>query len=114
MVQIRSSAKVGVLCIACAIAGTPAFAWDDLQRMTAAQAVGSILASEEYCGLKYDQDAVSAYVEKTVPADDMEFASMLHVMTEGAKFNLQDMSESQKAAHCTQTRRVAANYGFTG
>lgn len=102
--------------VACIVAATllasPALAWNDLERMTAAQAIGSVLASEEFCELAYNHAAIAAHIENSVPADDMQFAGMLQLMTDGSRFELEGMSGSQKAAHCTQTRRVAASFGF--
>lgn len=102
-----------ICCVAALVAATPAFAWSDADRMRTAIALGSVLAAEEFCGLHYNHDAVAAHIEKTVPADDMAFAGMLQTMTSGAGYELEDMSGSQKAAHCAQIRRVAKSYGFT-
>lgn len=95
-------------------ASSPALAWDDLKRMQTAGALGDVLAGEVLCGLAYDPDKVSAYIEKTVPADDMQFTGMLNMMTQGATMQTEGMSASSKAAHCAQIRRVAKSYGFTG
>jgi len=83
-----------------------------LKSMNLASELGTVLASEELCGLSYDQDAIAAFIEQNVPADDMGFASNLQMMTEGQAFNLRDMSTSARTAHCTQIRRVAISYGF--
>jgi hypothetical protein len=74
--------------------------------------LGSVIASEEVCGLTYNQDAIARYIEDNVPADDMGFASTLNLMTDGAGYQISSMSESAKTAHCAQTRRVAKSYGF--
>lgn len=102
-----------IWCVAALLAATPAFAWSDVDRIDAAEAIGSVLASEKFCGLLYRHDAIAAYIDKTVPADDMEFAGTLRTMTYSAGYDLEDMSGSQKAAHCAQIRRVAKSYGFT-
>ncbi len=90
----------------------PALAWSDLERMNVAMALGDLLASEEACGLTYDQDAIAAYIDKHVPAEDMEFSSNLTMMTMGQKAQLADMSVSQRTAHCRQVGRVAKANGF--
>lgn len=87
-------------------------AWSDLDRMTMATALGDMLGSEQACGFEYDQSAIEAYVDKHVPADDMNFSSMLSMMTDGAKFQIDDMTSSQKTAHCRQIGRVAKANGF--
>ena len=89
-----------------------ASAWSDLDRMTVATALGDMLGSEQACGFSYNQSAIEAYVDKKVPADDMSFSSMLSMMTDGAKFQLDDMTPSQKTAHCRQIGRVAKANGF--
>lgn len=81
--------------------------------MTLANELGSVLASEELCGLAYDQAAIAGFIEKRVRADDLAFASSLKMMTSGNEFQLRGMSPSSKTAHCTQIRRVAKSYGFT-
>jgi transcriptional antiterminator Rof (Rho-off) len=85
----------------------------DLKSMQLANELGSVLASEESCGLSYDQVAIRTFIEKHVRADDMSFANTLNVMTQGAQFQLKGMSASAKTAHCTQISRVARTYGFT-
>jgi hypothetical protein len=84
-----------------------------LETMTLANNLGSVLASEEKCGLSFNQKAIEAFIEKKVSADDMGFASTLNTMTSGSKAQLQRMSQSALTAHCTQIRRVAKSYGFT-
>lgn len=91
----------------------PAAAWSDLERMTTANALGSVLGSEKACGLSYKQDAIERFIEKKVPASDMEFATNLTMMTTGNRVQVDEMSPSQKAAHCRQISRVAKSYGFT-
>lgn len=77
-----------------------------------ATALGSVLAAEKHCGFTYDQAAIAAYVESKVPADDMSFPSTLQMMVQGQEYQLSEMSESSKTAHCTQIARVAKTYNF--
>lgn len=74
--------------------------------------LGTVLGSEEACGLEYDQAAVASFIEAEVPADDMSFATTLQTMTMGQEYQLEDMSKSALTAHCTQISRVAKSYGF--
>jgi hypothetical protein len=90
----------------------PASAFSDLDRMKLADDLGQVLAAEEACGLAYDQDAITAWVEKNVPADDMSWPGTLSTMTAGASYALADMSASARTAHCAQIRRIARSYGF--
>jgi hypothetical protein len=90
----------------------PAAALSDLQRMELSHNLGMTLASEELCGLHYDQDAIAAFIEKKVPADDMSFAGSLNIMTIGSGVQIKEMSPSSLTAHCAQMKRVAKSYGF--
>ena len=81
--------------------------------MNIAIQLGSVLGSEEACGLTYDEDAIARFINEHVKADDMSFPSTLQMMTAGTKFQIEDMSKSSLTAHCTQIRRIAQKYGFT-
>lgn len=83
-----------------------------LESMKLANELGDVLASEEACGLKYDQEAIEAFIEKKVAADDMGFTSSLNLMTQAATSEIEDMNASQKTAHCAQIKRVAKSYAF--
>jgi hypothetical protein len=83
-----------------------------IDSMNLANELGSVLASEKLCGLTYDQDAISAFIESKVSAKDMSFANTLMMMTRGNEVQLEDLSPAGKVAHCTQIRRVAKSYGF--
>lgn len=90
----------------------PASADSSLQSLTIASELGTVLASEEFCGLTFKQVAIGAFVEKKVKSDDMEFAGNLEMQVMGSKELFKDMGQSQKTAHCTQIKRVAKTYGF--
>jgi hypothetical protein len=81
--------------------------------MQIAMDLGSVLGSEEACGLEFDQSAIAGFIEDKVAADDMSFASNLQTMTMGQEYQLADYSKSALTAHCTQISRVAKSYGFT-
>jgi hypothetical protein len=69
--------------------------------------LGNVIASEDFCGLHYNQEAIAAYISKHVRQDDMGFAGMLQLMTAGARVQLNQMSPSAKTAHCAQTAIAA-------
>ncbi len=77
-----------------------------------ASQLGDLLASEEFCGLSYDQKAISAFVDSKVAADDMAFTSILRMMTEGSRMKQNAMSKSSRTAHCAQTKRTAKANSF--
>lgn len=84
----------------------------DSRAMIIANDLATILASEEMCGLSYDQAAIAKYVADTVPPEAMGFAGQLNMMTTGAKFSLEGMNESSKTAHCAAVLQTAASFGF--
>lgn len=83
-----------------------------LGSMQLASDLGTVLASEEACGLSYDQAAIARWIEERVPAEDMAFPGNLQLMTSGAEWSLGEMSVSAMTAHCVQVRRIARSYGF--
>lgn len=83
-----------------------------MDSMSAASNLGSILAAESFCGLRYDQTAITNWIDQNTRPDDMSFASMLSMMTDGATYELQSMGQSQRTAHCHSVERTARHYGF--
>src|SRR5687767_12187813 len=74
--------------------------------------LGNLLASDSVCNLSFSEEAVSDFIVKNVPADDMEFAGYLQLYTDTGRRKLERMDELSRAAHCTQARRVAEHYGL--
>ncbi|MCO5082631.1 MAG: signal recognition particle [Rhizobiaceae bacterium] len=104
--------KFVVVIVATALSAGAASA-QGLESMQIANELGTVIASEEVCGLSYDQAAIEAFIAKKVSADDMSFASTLNMMVMGTEAQIGDMSASAKTAHCAQIKRVAKSYGFT-
>ena len=75
--------------------------------------LATVIAYEEACGLKYDQEAIAAFIKANVGENDMTFASTLRTMIFGAKAAAEKAAASEKTAICTQVARSAATYGFT-
>lgn len=86
----------------------PATAYD---RLEIATSIGNVLASEERCGLAYEQ-AIAGFIETSVAYDDLTFPALLSSWTQTAGRQLERMSPSAVTAHCTQIRRIAHGYGF--
>ena len=101
-----------VVALAALLSVSSTAAAQKLESMQLAHDLGDVIASEEFCKLEYNQDAISAFITKHAPSDDMSFAGTLEMMTEGSKVQLSEMSPSAKTAHCAQTVRVARSYGF--
>jgi hypothetical protein len=79
---------------------------------TIALNLGSVIGSEQACGLTYNRDAIERFITEHVKASDMSFPSTLNMVTMGTKGQIESMSESSLTAHCTQIRRIAKEYGF--
>ena len=95
------------------VALVPAFAASQsLDSLEQARNLGSVLAAEEFCGLAYDQDAIGGWIDENTDPSDMGFASTLRLMTDGAAYDLRDMSDSSRTAHCRAIERTARHYGF--
>ncbi|KZK99165.1 hypothetical protein PsAD26_04974 [Pseudovibrio sp. Ad26] len=77
-----------------------------------ARELGLLIASEEICLLTYSLKAISDYVTKHVPPNDMEFADNLRRSIRVAKHDINTMAPSEVTAHCTQIIRSALYYEF--
>lgn len=95
-----------------ALIATPSVGMDDFEMLQVANALGAVIAAEEPCGLSYDQAAIAAYIENTVPPERMDFASALQVQIMGQQAMLPAMSSSATAAHCAAIRGPAVKFGF--
>ena len=94
------------------LASPTAAQMSDIDMFQTANALGTIIGSETFCGLSYDQDAVAAYIASIVPPDRMDFASVLSAMVQGQGFNNQSLRGSAKTAHCASVDQTARHYGF--
>ncbi len=94
------------------LAALPAAAQSDLAVMNAATQIGTVLAGAAVCGFAYDDDAVTAWIDTIVPADNLEFPSMLSTMVMGTEFNLENLSDTARAAQCHAIGRTAAAHGL--
>lgn len=84
----------------------------DIKLMALGMELGRVLAAEQPCGLSYDQAAISAFIAKRVPADDLSFMSNVEAGVGATEYEMKDMGASQKTVLCTQVARNAKAYGF--
>lgn len=77
-----------------------------------AQELGTILGSEEFCAITINEDGLDAYIDARVPADDLDFADDLNGLVGLQGFQNQNMSASQKRAHCRQVKRSGKHHGL--
>ena len=104
---MRLSAAILVALLPCA-----AQAMTDEEARRHARMLGDILGAEQHCDLTYDQAAIAAWIEATIPADRLDFASTVDGLANLARFTLDGQSLSQRTAFCTSIRRAAAHLGF--
>jgi hypothetical protein len=99
----------GAIALALLIAPTPAPAitsWD------AAEGLGSIIASEQACGLSLDGRAVTGWIEANVDRKDMKFTETLALHVRVKSRELAEMSQTMKEAHCAQVGRLVKAYAI--
>ncbi len=101
--------KLFILAMAAAPALASAQSMDSMQK---AQELGTLLAAEKFCGLSYNQAAISKWIDENTDPSDMSFSGTLTMMIEGSSVMQGDMSESSKTAHCRSVERTAHHYGF--
>lgn len=104
--------KVLVAALTACLPAAPLLASDPYQSLQTATQLSTILGSEAFCGLTYDQAAIQAYVDAAVAPDDLAFAGNLNLMTLGQRGMNDSMSPSQKTAHCAAVIKTARHYGF--
>lgn len=75
-----------------------------------AQNLGNLIASEQYCDLSYNQEAIADFVKMNVSAEDMEFPTRLEGFITLSNFTLESKSPTAKMAHCTQVTRLAKSH----
>jgi hypothetical protein len=111
MILKRQLKRLAFLTVMLALGGITGAQADDSDNV--ARELGTVIASEEACGLTYDQQAIERFINDHVKASDMSFPSTLDLMTRGTKYEIRSMSKSSLTAHCAQIRRIAEEYGFT-
>lgn len=80
--------------------------------MSQGNALGKVIASEEYCGLSFDQTAISGWVDANIPAEAMDFPQYLDMGIAAETYEQDARSGSAKTAHCAAIRRTAAHFDF--
>jgi hypothetical protein len=108
---MKMSKLLALLIFNTGLCSSTAFAAKDSTQT--AMELGSVLASEELCGLTYDQKEIENFIVDHIDENDMGFSSTLETMTMGSKFQFENLSTSQRTARCVQIRRVAKKFGFT-
>jgi hypothetical protein len=81
-------------------------------RAKTAEQLGNLLGSETACALTFDKNAVRAFIEKNVPADDFDFTRTLNTHVSLAEYRAKEMGSTQLAAHCFQVKRNAEALGL--
>jgi len=98
------------VCVMVLFAASSVRAREDSEAL--AVSLGEVLGSEDFCGLKYDQSAVTAFMDKNVKKDDTEFSSKLRMVTGWTHYRNGIMPDSDKPDQCAEIERVARSYGL--
>lgn len=83
-----------------------------VQNMLSSHGLATILAGEQACGLTYQPDALAAFVDETVGAENTGFLSTLSLSLDGEKFRMEEMTGSERIVYCRQIERNAQAFGF--
>lgn len=76
-----------------------------------AGAIATLLASEGFCGMAFDQAAVAEWIAREIPADRME-GLQIHMGVKGPLMMMEGMQGSVKTAHCSAADRAARAAGL--
>jgi hypothetical protein len=101
-----------ILVLVATMFASAAAAKDTYDPYKVGEELGSVIGAESACGLTYDQGAIARFVAERVPATDMGFAHILSVNVTYVKRQFDQKSQSELTAYCTQTKRVAKQYGL--
>jgi cytochrome c peroxidase len=74
--------------------------------------LGAVIGSEKFCELSLDQAAITTYIERNIPAEELDFPENLNMAVLGAQLYFDGMSASTKIAYCTGMRRTAKAHGL--
>lgn len=105
-----STLRVSAALVVCVVGPVGA---QDIEQMRRAMQIGTIIGSEQYCGLEYDQSAIERWIDENTDPADMGFGSTMHVGISAEEYEQSSRSGSAKTAHCRSIQRSAAHYGFT-
>lgn len=105
------ASRISVAALALAISTGPLVA-DDLDVLSKGMALGKLIASEEYCGMTFDQSAIEQWIGENVPATAMDFPQLMEMGGASEEYERQDRTDSAKTAHCAAMRQTARHYRF--
>lgn len=77
-----------------------------------ADRLANILASDELCSIRFNQEAINTYIEENVAADDLEFAPTLRRRATSIYALISMQPKTEQEAHCFQVRRSAEALGI--
>ncbi len=110
MKYLHTIALVTILTFASMAASGVASA-QSMKAMNASEQLGKMIAYEKACGISYNQQAISNWIDKNFPGD-MEFANMLATDIYLEKSEIAERSSMEINITCTSVRRAAKDAGF--
>jgi hypothetical protein len=78
----------------------------------AAETLGSIIAAEHFCGLRYDEDVLNNWVDDRVHYSDSGFYTVLHQVVDYHEQQQNQMPSATRSSHCRTILEMANYYGF--
>lgn len=86
----------------------------DKERNQFLRDMANVIAAESFCNVKYDMQAVSDYIAKKIPADDLAFGNDIRREAYNTKMALAESLKegSARTIYCTAQIRAAHHLGF--
>jgi hypothetical protein len=78
----------------------------------AAYSLADMIASEKACGMSFDQEAVKAWAEKAIAAEEPSMSVAMGFYLDGMRGRVERMQGSEKTVHCQRIERLARQRQF--
>lgn len=103
-----------LICFLAVMAGNAYADQSQKDRYEFMDSMADIAIAEQFCGLEYNQQAISDYIAANVSADDKAFGSELRIRIDNLRSNISvEIKEtSARTMYCTQQLRIAYRLGF--
>lgn len=74
--------------------------------------IGSLIAAERFCGLRYDDDMITVWVDDRVHHGDRNFFTLLDATITRNEHRQHAMNHAARQAHCRSVFAAASHYGL--
>jgi len=74
--------------------------------------IGSLIAAERFCGLRYDADILNVWIDDRVHRSNRDFFNQLDATITRSERRQHVMTGPARQAHCRSVFAAASHYGF--